>query len=67
MPLGPGKYDELCTYVREQSHAEAAVVIILNGNRGAGFSVQASAEVLAVLSDLLRSTAKQIESSFGQS
>lgn len=45
MPTGPGKYDDLCTIVREQSEATAAIVIILDGNRGTGFSVQATYRV----------------------
>lgn len=40
MAVGPGRYDELCTYVREQSQALAAVVIVVDGNKGSGFSVQ---------------------------
>ena len=68
MPLGPGKYDAECTIVRERTHAEVVVVIVLNGDRGAGFSVQAlPGAQLAVLADLLRNTADQIEASYGQS
>lgn len=37
---GPGKYNDLCTYVREQSDAEMAVVIVVRGNKGNGFDVQ---------------------------
>lgn len=40
MPIGPGRYDDLCTYVREQAQSEFAVVIVGGGNRGSGFSVQ---------------------------
>ena len=61
MPIGPGKYDDLCTYVREASHAQGAIVIILNGDRGAGFSVQADRSMSQlVLSDLLEELARQI-------
>lgn len=60
MALGPGKYNELCTYVREHSHAEAAAVIIINGDHGAGFSVQAPIRAQLVLSDMLELVARQI-------
>lgn len=40
MALGPGKYDDLCTYVRVESGAVMALVIVVGGNRGDGFSVQ---------------------------
>lgn len=35
---GPGKYDQLCTMVREEAGAEGgAIVIIFDGNQGSGF------------------------------
>lgn len=40
MPLGPGKYDDVCTYVREETEASAAIVIVVGGKHGPGFSVQ---------------------------
>jgi hypothetical protein len=60
MPIGPGKYDDLCTYVREQSQAKAALVIILDGKLGSGFSVQAHGGPLPGLPALLEDIAKQI-------
>lgn len=39
--FGPGVYDDLCTYVREQSGADAVIVLVINGKRGSGFSAQA--------------------------
>jgi hypothetical protein len=42
MPIGPGKYDDLCTVVRETAEAKAAIIIILDGNKGNGFSVQST-------------------------
>lgn len=59
--IGPGKYDLLCTMARELARAEAAIVIILNGNRGNGFSCQGTPEVTAALPALLRHTADNIE------
>lgn len=66
MPIGAGKYDDLCTYVRENSDADGAIVIVLNGKLGNGFSVQAIAEITATLPVLLRSMAEQIESLGGR-
>lgn len=43
---GPGKYDHLCTIVREITEARIAVVIVVGGNKGHGFEMQHSAENL---------------------
>jgi hypothetical protein len=63
MPTGPGKYDYLATYVREEAHAGAVVVIVIDGNDGSGFSVQATTRFVegGVLVKLLRDLADQIE------
>ncbi len=66
MAQGPGKYDDLTTYVREKSGAEAVVVIVLGGKKGHGFSVQAcgqgaAAEIHATLSARLRAIADEID------
>lgn len=62
MAVGPGKYDDLCTYVREQAEAELAIVVIGGGNRGEGFCVQsANADVTAALPKMLRCMADSIE------
>lgn len=53
MSIGPGKYDELCTVVREGAQAEGAVVIVIGGNRGSGFSVQGSLAVHKLVRDTL--------------
>lgn len=59
---GNGKYDDLCTYVREQAQASAAFVIVVGGNKGSGFSVQTSLpiEMLLRLPDLLEDLAKRV-------
>lgn len=62
MTVGPGKYDDLATYVREQAEAEVVAVIVVGGNKGAGFSVQSTApELMLVLPRLLRRLAEGIE------
>jgi len=40
MAFGPGKYDDLCKLVREQSGGKLVIVAVLDGERGSGFSVQ---------------------------
>jgi hypothetical protein len=56
----PGKYDTLCTEVRAKAEAVAAVVIILSGNKGHGFSVQAPPEALFMLPGMLETMAAEI-------
>lgn len=68
MPLGPGKYDDMCTMVREATGAQAVVVVIVGGSRGDGFSVQAeqcedpkaNKIIWATIAGSLRAVAKQI-------
>ena len=60
MTMGPGKYDDLCTHVREQAQADGVVLIIANGKQGSGFSVQAPIDVHAALPGLLESLAESI-------
>lgn len=43
MAIGPGKYDDICTVARESAKASAAIVIILDGVSGSGFSCQCHA------------------------
>jgi hypothetical protein len=63
MPVGPGKYDDLATLVRETTNAQAVVLIIVEGDRGSGFSVQALPPFVdgGTLVKLLRDMADQIE------
>ena len=61
MSAGPGKYDDLATYVREQANARAVVVIVIDGDKGGGFSVQTAAGLVLNLPTLLRHVADDIE------
>jgi hypothetical protein len=61
MALGPGKYDDLATLVRDGAKAAGVIVIVIGGSKGSGFSVQATFEVTAKLPDLLRTMADNIE------
>jgi len=63
MPVGPGKYDDLCTYARETAKAEGVAMIVLKGINGSGFAVQGSLQMTMDLPRLLRTMADDIESS----
>jgi hypothetical protein len=60
MAAGPGKYDDLCTLVRERAAAAGALLIIVNGEKGSGFSCQADLMTTAGIPDLLEDIARQI-------
>lgn len=64
MALGPGKYDEECTKIREETMAGGVLLIVMKGKKGSGFSVQAPFEAILGLPAILRDTARQIEESF---
>jgi hypothetical protein len=66
MAIGPGKYDDLCTYVREQAKAKAAVIMVFEGADGSGFSCQADLATTLRLPALLRQMADEIEASKGR-
>lgn len=61
MTIGPGKYDAECTSVHESTKASSVVLIVLGGDRGDGFSVTATADVVWAMPDMLREIAKQLE------
>jgi hypothetical protein len=63
MTLGPGRYDDLCTYVREQAgviNEGGVIVIVLGGERGDGFSCQADAPTTLTLPHILQRIADEI-------
>ena len=65
MANGPGKYDDVCTVVRETTEARVVVMIVLDGNKGSGFSVQSTqGDVTTRLPGLLRLTAQMIEGKY---
>ena len=66
--MGPGEYDAECTAARESAGAPIAILIIIGGDRGNGFSAQFITDVpgkppkeLAAVPALLRDVADQIE------
>ncbi|HKX40910.1 MAG TPA: hypothetical protein VJO99_07115 [Burkholderiaceae bacterium] len=58
--IGPGKYDDVCTQVREQTQAEGVVLIIADGKLGSGFSMQAPIDLHAALPGVLEGLAERI-------
>lgn len=66
MPIGAGKYDALCTYVRERAQATGAIVIVIGGTHGGGFSVQAPPDLAARLPQVLESVAKEMRDSMNE-
>jgi deoxyxylulose-5-phosphate synthase len=67
MSIGPGKYGDLCAVVREQADAKMAIVIVVAGNKGGGFSVACEDPAMVeVVPDLLEVVAGQIRKDMAQ-
>lgn len=66
MPIGPGKYDAVCTEVRTETAAKGVIVIVIDGALGTGFSIQAPMDVLLKLPDMLEMMAREIRASLEQ-
>ena len=64
MPIGPGKFDSLCTHAREQSGGVAAAVVILSEDGCGGLSVQCPADYQRHLVAIFRNVADTIEREF---
>jgi hypothetical protein len=64
MPVGPGKYDGAATACLMATRASAVLLVVINGNRGTGFSVSALSPIAAsVLADVLEGTVAEIRRS----
>lgn len=61
MAIGPGRYDDEATWVRERAKASGVILIVIGGDRGEGFAAQATPEVTLRLPAMLRTIADQIE------
>ena len=61
--MGPGKYDDLATQIREKAKASGVLVIVFDGEKGSGFSAQLPLELMVNIPQMLRSVAEQIEQS----
>lgn len=60
MPYGPGIYDDLCTYVRQQSQGTLTIVLVVDGARGSGFSVQGPPRLHDSVPEMLEDMARAI-------
>jgi hypothetical protein len=60
MDDGPGVYDGFCTMVREANDARCVVLLVVGGDHGNGFSVQAEENFHGMVPDLLEAIARQI-------
>ena len=65
MPHGPGKYDDVATVALKSTKARGVIVMVFDGEKGTGFSVQAPADVQLRLPVILRDVADQIERDLG--
>jgi len=66
MAMGPGKYDAICTEARLKTQATGVALVVIQGEHGSGFSVQAPDTMTRLLPVLLRRMADEIERSFQQ-
>jgi len=66
MTIGPGKYDDICTQIREQlgiaDTGGGIALMIIGGNRGDGFSIQADLETTFAMPALLLQVAMKMQS-----
>jgi len=62
MAIGPGKYDDICTVIREMTGASCAMIVIIDGTKGSGFSIQSHSTILNSdnIATLLENIANQI-------
>jgi hypothetical protein len=65
MALGPGKYDAFVTHIREQTNAEGVMLLVVGGDKGSGYSVQATLEVTMAAPRYLRDLADRLEADGG--
>jgi hypothetical protein len=61
MAMGPGKYDDEATAIREKLNAEGIILIVLGGDKGEGFSAQLNLEDSIKVPRILRVIADQIQ------
>jgi hypothetical protein len=61
MPIGAGKYDDEVTKIMESTGAAGAILIVIGGDKGVGFAIQATLEVTLKLPAMLRNIASQLD------
>lgn len=57
---GPGKYDYLCTHVRQQAKARGVILIVIEGEHGSGFSAQLPPELGGTIPEALVTVAREM-------
>jgi hypothetical protein len=61
MSAGPSnKYDAECIRVRAATKAKGAIVIIVDGSAGSGYSVKCSLDVVPRLPEILEAVAQEL-------
>lgn len=61
MAEGSGKYDDICVEVLKKTEARCACVIVIDGKKGNGFSVNSfSRDLIDVLPSILEALANEI-------
>jgi len=63
--IGAGKYDDLCSYVRNKAKAKGVILIIVEGEKGEGFSCQTDMATLLRIPGMLRHMATILEEDKG--
>ena len=61
MPIGPGKYDDVLTVALKTVKAKQGILIVVDGNKGPGFSAQLDIAKSLAIPAMLRNLADQIE------
>jgi hypothetical protein len=68
--IGPGKYDDLCSYVTVKTGIDkrggGVILIVINGDKGNGFAVQADLATTLAVPEMLEHIAQQIRSDMQQ-
>ena len=63
MELGTGNYQDVVAHTRESQKANAAIVIVMNGQRGTGWAVQGEPDGIEHLPNFLEGIAADIRTS----
>lgn len=62
MPIGPGRYDNECQTIHETSKADVVMLLIVNGDKGSGFSLSSKEyKFIKEMPAMLRYMAEKIE------
>lgn len=61
MTVGPGKYDAEAAAAMKATNAAGVILIVIGGDKGPGFSVQATHQVMLSLPTMLKDVAGQLE------